>query len=195
MDKLNFHKISGACGIASPLVALICIMLALFSYPNFSWSANALSDLGVGGGSALSFNSGLIAAGALSAVFGIGLFLLFERKIGKVGAFLFILDCLSLAGIGLFPENVRPMHMYFSVAFFVLLPLSLLLMVGTLVLMKQKDMAAFTLLMAIVAAGVWVYQFTIGFGTGVAIPEFISALAASAWSVRMGAGMLKNQVI
>jgi hypothetical membrane protein len=50
----------------------------------------------------------------------------------------------------------------------------------------------FTFLAASVAASVWIVQFTLHFVQGVAIPETVSALSASAWSMAMGYRTLKE---
>jgi len=40
-------KISGVSGIVTPIVAFTFISLAIVYSPQFSWTENALSDLGV----------------------------------------------------------------------------------------------------------------------------------------------------
>ncbi|MEM4733673.1 MAG: hypothetical protein QXD70_04005, partial [Candidatus Bathyarchaeia archaeon] len=50
MSKLRsvmWLKISGICGLLTPLMAFSCIFLAIYFAPEFSWTHNALSDLGV----------------------------------------------------------------------------------------------------------------------------------------------------
>ena len=41
------HSIGIVAGIATPIVAFASILTAIASYPQFSWTNNALSDLGV----------------------------------------------------------------------------------------------------------------------------------------------------
>jgi hypothetical membrane protein len=94
-------------------------------------------------------------------------------------------------GIGFFPENVAPYHYLFSVAFFVLLPISLLVITGAFALERQTKMALFTLLIAIATALPWILLFAFHYVSGVAIPEFASAVAGSAWAVVLSYKMFK----
>ena len=45
--NVNWLKISGVCGTIAPIVAFTFILLAILNFPQFSWTENALSDLGV----------------------------------------------------------------------------------------------------------------------------------------------------
>jgi len=199
-------RISGVCGILTPVVAFTCIFLAVASAPEFSWVDNALSDLGVMPGvTAAVFNYGLIVSGILGFIFTTSLFrvmrvfeilsaegkphLLFYR--GFVGALFFSSACLALVAIGVFPENVRHLHFFASVAFFVLLICAL----GSLGIgfwqVKQKQLAAFTLLLGVVAAAPWLLLFVVRYVSGVAIPELIAAIAGGLWAAVFGFKMLK----
>jgi hypothetical membrane protein len=84
------------------------------------------------------------------------------------------------------------MHYYASVAFFVLLPIAAFVIGATFLFMAKVKMGLFTFLAAIVAVAVWIIQFSIRFVPGVAIPEAVSALSASAWSIVLGFLMLKR---
>lgn len=187
-------KISGIAGIITPVVAFACIFLSIASYPQFSWVENALSDLGVKPGlTAPLFNYGLIVSGFLALVFATGLFkFLRQRILGRIGVFIFILGTLALIAIGIFPENISPTHYYVSVAFFVFLPVSMLVLVAAFLLVRKVKMALFTLLVAIVAVAPWILYFSIRFVPGVAIPEAISALSASTWAIVLGYRMVKQ---
>ncbi len=187
-------RISGVCGILAPIVAFSCIFLAIAFYPEFSWTGNALSDLGVQEGvTAILFNSGLIVSGILSLIFASGLFIFLRDKLlGKIGAFISVLSFLALIAIGVFPENVKPTHYYVSVAFFVLLPIAMLVIGATFLLMARVKMSLFTFLAAIIAAVVWGIQFSIHFVPNVAIPETVSAFSALTWSIFLGFKMLRQ---
>jgi hypothetical membrane protein len=187
-------RVSGICGFLAPFFAFALIFSAIASYSQFSWVDNALSDLGVVEGvTAVLFNSGLLIGGALCFVFATGLLVfLKERTVGKIGAFMFILASLALFAIGVFPENVRPVHYFVSVMFFVLLPISMLVIVGGFWLMRQVRMAVFTLLVAVVAAAPWVLYFSIHYVSGVAVPEAVSAFAGSVWAVVLSGKMLRQ---
>ncbi len=109
---ISWLKISGTCGIITPLVAFSCILLAIAYAPHFSWTDDALSNLGVmQSPTSTLFNLGLIAGGILGVFFASGLLKLSKGKLpGQIGALMFVLDCLALTAIGIFPENAEPMH-------------------------------------------------------------------------------------
>ncbi|MBN1358919.1 DUF998 domain-containing protein [Candidatus Bathyarchaeota archaeon] len=192
--KNYFQQLGEASGIVAPAVAFTCILTAIASYPEFSWTNNALSDLGIISGiTGPVFNFGLYCSGLFVLKFAaFGLFKYFRSWVGKIGALSFAATSLALMGIGFFPENVVPYHYLFSVAFFVLLPISLFIITAAFAFKRQTKMALFTLLTAIAAATPWILQFTIHYVSGVAIPEFASALAGSAWTIMLGYKMLKT---
>ena len=192
-QKNYFQQLGEASGIVAPIVAFTCILTAIASYPEFSWTNNALSDLGIiSGVTGPVFNFGLYCSGLFVLKFAaFGLFKYFGSWVGKIGALSFVATGLALMGIGFFPENVAPYHYLFSVAFFVLLPISLFIITGAFAFKRQTKIALFTLLTAAAAATPWILQFTIHYVHGVAIPEFASALAGSVWTVALGYKMLK----
>jgi len=193
-NDVSWLRVPGVCGILSPITAFACIFLAIGYSPQFSWTENALSDLGVQEGvTAPLFNFGLIIGGFLALLFAFGIFnFLQETTIGRIGASLFVLDTVALIAIGVFPENVKPMHYYASVAFFALFPISMIFILAAFLQLSKVKMGLFTLLVAIFAAAVWAFHWTVGFGSNVAIPEALSALSASAWSILLGFKMLKQ---
>lgn len=198
MSKLELQdnallKLTGVYGVIAPIIAFSFIFIAIASYPQFSWTSNALSDLGVVVGvTAGVFNSGLIICGVMSFTFALGLYLFMnESWVGRAGVILFALACLALVAIGMFPESVSPTHYWVSVAFFVTLPISLLVFVGGYWRAHQSLMAIFTLLVAVFAAAPWVLLFEFHYVSGVAIPEVISGLAGALWTVLLGVKMYK----
>lgn len=183
-------RTSGVSGVLIPLIAFAFILLAIAYYPQFSWTENALSDLGVQeGATAFLFNTGLIISGILTILFATGLFrFLQENPLGRIGALVFVLDAFALTAMGVFPENVKPIHYYASVIFFTLFPISMLFLGTAFLRTSKRKLAFFTFIAAVVVAIVW----TIPFGKGVAIPETVSALSASTWSIVLGCKMLKG---
>ncbi len=190
----------------TPIIAFTCIFLAIGSASEFSWVDNALSDLGVMSGvTSVLFNWGLIVSGVLGFFFAISLFramrlfeifssdgklhLLFYK--GLSGALFFSLACLALIAIGVFPETVRYVHTYASVAFFVLLIIALGRLGTSFWQVKQKSWSVFTLLLGVVAAIPWLLLILVRYVSGVAIPEFISAVAGGLWATVFGFKMLK----
>ena len=199
------YRISGVCGILTPVVAFVFISLSITSASEFSWIENALSDLGVmlGVTSAL-FNFGLIVSGILGFIFATNLVrllrfdifshdarMLYPDNRGLGGALIFSLACLALVAIGVFPENVRYLHFFASVAFFVLLIGALLRMGIGFWRARQKRIAMFTLLLGMVIAAPWLLLFLVRYVSGVAIPELIAAVAGGLWVGVFGFKMLK----
>ena len=187
---MNWLKTSGISGIIAPPIAFTLILLAIAYSPNFSWTENALSDLGVQEGvTAVLFNTGLIITGVLAILFATGLFtFLQENLLGRIGAFVFVLDAFALTAIGVFPENVELIHFYASVTFFTLFPLSMFFLTAAFLQTLRMKLGFFTFIVAVVAAIVW----AVPFGKGVAIPETLSVLSASTWSIVLGFKMLKE---
>lgn len=191
--KVNWLKISGVCGIITPIVTFAFVLTAIVLFPQFSWTENALSDLGVQeGATATLFNYGLIVGGILLLVFVSGLFVSQKTMLGRIGVIISVLAALALVAIGVFPGNVKPTHYYVSVAFFLLFPVSMLVVGVAFLLTAKVKLGFFTFLAAIVAALIWVMQWTIGFGSNVAIPETLSALSASTWSIVLGFKMVRE---
>ncbi len=182
-------KVAGLCGIVNPIMVFILITLAILNYPNFDWKRNALSDLGVDGLSAILFNSALIAGGLITTLFAIGLRRTLPTKpSGRIGAYFLTADAISLSLIGIFPETAGVIHFYASLTFFVLLPISLLLIGMPLVREpSSRDIGLLTVSAGVVGGLVWLPQWR-----GVAIPEAISSLAASACSMAAGFRLIRR---
>ena len=191
---VTWLKIAGTCGIITPLIAFGCILLAIAYAPQFSWTDSALSDLGVmTNPTSVLFNLGLIVSGILAIVFAFGLLIFFNKTVsGRIGVIMFVLDCLALICIGVFPESAKPMHLYASVAFFAIFPLAMFLMTASFVLSSKHRMALFTFAIAVFAAVVWAAEFLVHYVPGVAIPETLSALAACLWVAVLSFNILRK---
>jgi len=187
-------RISGICGIISPIFAFSLIFLAINSYELFDWELNALSDLGVVSGiTATLFNYGLIGGGLFTLVFVTGLFISIDKiKLSRISLFFFILTNIFLIAIGLFPENIKPVHYFVSVAFFACLSISLLLSSVSFILNGQSNLGIFSLSIFIVATVPWILTFLSNLFTAVAIPEAISGLGISFWMLVLGLKMLRD---
>jgi len=177
-------RIAGLCGVASPVITLTSIFLAISYSPRFSWTENALSDLGVDGNAAIIFNSSLIVGGLLTIIFALGLReILQSRTLGHTGSLILILAAVSLCAIGIFPETAGDLHVYVSVTFFTLLPISLFF-IGAAMIQKpsERNLGFFTVLAGVIMLVVWMLPW----GEGIAIPEMLASLAASLWSIVWG---------
>jgi hypothetical membrane protein len=185
-------KATGKIGLATPVITLACVFLAVGSSSRFSWTENALSDLGVQGPvTAAIFNTGLVLGGVLFALFIVGLFIYMGKNlVGKGASALLFVASVSLICIGVFNESFGYVHYLVSVAFFVSLPLSLAVFVAAFWSGGKRRLSVFTLALAVVAALVWGLELTIQFVPGVAIPEIISGVAGAIWVWTLSFSML-----
>ncbi|MGD0643480.1 MAG: DUF998 domain-containing protein [Candidatus Bathyarchaeia archaeon] len=193
--NIEKQRIGAATGILAPVLGLTCILSAVASYPQFRWTNNALSDLGIIPGiTGPLFNFGLCACGLLAFSFALlGLFAYFGKNlVGKIGAAVFAAAALALVCIGIFNESFTPTHYLFSITFFVLLPISLFIITGAFAFRHQTKMALFTIIVALAAATPWIMYFIIRYVPGVAIPELTSGLAGSLWIIALGYKILKE---
>jgi len=191
-----WFRVSSVLGIIGPVFTFILIFSAISQAPWFTWTGNALSDLGVHEESALLFNSGLIIGGILDVVFAFGVMRFYQnRRIGRDGAFFLLLASIFLTSIGIFPETTpNNIHFIVSVAFFAMFPVSLLIQSAAMLAMPtHKKLGAFTIIMAIVAIIPWTIWIPLKPYRGVAIPELVSALAAATWSIVMSSTLLKEK--
>jgi hypothetical membrane protein len=184
MIKNQITKISGICGILIPIVVFLCIGIAMLYSPWFNWTKHALSDLGVGGISAIFFNSGMIIGGILAFIFSLGMIKLMDNKIG---AYTLTLSSLALIGIGIFPETIFTIHFIVSASFFVLLAIALLT-IGLTIKKNQSERH-----MGIIAT---VFSMVAFFSIalllpweGIAIPEALSCFPAFIWFLLYGIKM------
>jgi hypothetical membrane protein len=190
----SFGTIGAAAGFAAPFVAFIFISAAILSYPSFSWTGNALSDLGVVSGlTGWLFTVGLCSGGVFAFIFAVlGLYSYAgERNLGKVGAAFFATASLSLILIGVFNEHYRPTHYIVSVMFFVFAPLAFFALTASFYRYRKRALAVFTMTAALVAAIPWILQLTIHYVPEVAIPETISGLTVAVWVIVLSRLMLK----
>lgn len=192
--KVVYQRMGAAAGIAAPILSFVCILTAIASYPQFSWTNNALSDLGIIPGiTGPLFNFGLYASGFLALNFAIfGLFTYFGKSwVGKIGSVVFAAATVALIAIGVFNESFSGTHYLVSVAFFMLAPISLFIITCAFWLTHQRGMAVFTVLVGVAAVLPWLLLFAFNYVPNVAIPEFLSGLAVSAWAIVLGKKMLK----
>jgi hypothetical membrane protein len=193
--KVAKQEIGAVAGLLAPVLAFTCILSAIASYPEFSWTNNALSDLGVVRGvTGPLFNVGLCTSGFLGLIFAVfGLITYLGKSfVGKVGASAFAAATVALIAIGVFNESFSGTHYAVSVAFFVLVPISLFIITCVFILAHQTQTAVLTVGIGIVAALPWVLLFAFHYVPDVAIPETISGLAVSAWTISFSYRILKQ---
>ena len=186
LNPSSLQKIGAVCGFSLPVAAFGSIGAAIVSYPEFSWTNNALSDLGVVSGiTAIFFNLGLVIAGLLCFFFAAaGLLGYFKNSVvGKIGAIVFAAAAVWLMAIGVFNENFWTIHFAVAVLFFVTLPVALWVLAAAMYLRQEVWLAVFTLISSFAAAAPWLLYFIVRYAPNIAIPEIISGLTGAIWIV------------
>lgn len=178
--NLKVLRLAGFFGIVAPLFGLLIIAMSIWLAPWFSWTGNALSDLGgVEGFEAIVFNSGLAMTAALMMMFSTGLFEMTKGDlIGQIGSGFHLLTSLLLLAIGLVNITIEPWHLYVSVGFFIAFPLSAVI-IGFFCF--RKKMRFYTLLAwgtAMLAAIIWFLPWG-----AMAIPEALSVIYLGVWQL------------
>ena len=185
--NIKLIRIFGWFGIITPVLGFGMIFLAIRTAPWFSWEMNALSDLGVEGLTAALFNGGLMMTAAVMAVFSLGIYELGkEDRLGKIGFVLLLWACVFLVFIGWFPETAGSIHLQFSIAFFVTLPVAMIVNAVSLIQRGHRELGALGIAAGAVAIVIWTLSWD-----GVAIPEAVSAASAGVWSTVTGAWMTR----
>lgn len=180
--NVRILRLCGFFGMLTPVVGFIMVFLAISQAPWFSWTLNALSDLGVDGFEAVLFNSGLPLTGAVMMMFSAGLFELTKGStVGRAGSAVHLASAILLILIGVINETIKPWHYVVSFAFFASLAVMLAIM-G--VYHWRANMKRFTILAWSAAAlGIVIWMLP---WRGVALPEAISAVCVSVWQVSLG---------
>lgn len=181
--KKKIMLVAGVCGILASIVVFSSVLAAISRSPGFSWTANALSDLGVSGAASI-FNSGLIVGGILMMVFAAGLLVVGGRVLERAGAALLFIGAIALSGIGVFTEAAGDIHFYVSAAFFGISALSLLLIGSGFIVAGSKKFGLSTVLAGVLAGLPWAFYWA---WIGLAIPETLSALVIFIWVIVEGA--------
>ena len=188
MMKSNYMlKVSGLCGIILPFFFIIIMIISLNSSPWFSWTENAISDMGRPEFGFQFFNYFLITVGILLLFFSIGLYF----SLGKVRFGPTVLGTSSIYFIivGIFPLP-DPFHIDFSGLFFIGFPLGFFIL--GLHMYKQKsdflkNMGIFAFAIAFIAVCSPVFLI---FYPGIAIPELLILIPGFFWCLRYGLYMI-----
>jgi hypothetical membrane protein len=187
-------------GAAAVVVTLLAIFVATVVSPAFSWTGNALSNLGVtqtAAGTPLTvvlFNGGLILGGVLGVGFSAALFRMSPSVAARATAVSFGLTVLFMAFVGVFPQDTAP-HFPVALGFYLLISLSLWL--DSLASFRQgwrsRAIAGFSLGTANLVG--WLVWGLTGPPTrdGLAIPELWGALLFSAWTVWVSRGLVAGR--
>jgi hypothetical membrane protein len=174
-----------ALGAAATLLALGGIAAAILLDPTFSWTSDALSDLGVRDRSAFAFNWGLILGGLAGVGYALGLWRS-SSEAGvldgfRAGALAFAMA--AMAGVGGF-DLTEPLHGPAAIGFYALITVAFA--VDGLA-RRGTATGRVVLAFAPVHVAVWA-TFVAGWWpvSGLALPELPGALMLAAWVWLLG---------
>lgn len=187
MTPKQLLRIAGLSGILGPIVGLGLVLAATTMDPNFSWSEDPLSDLGVGPAAAL-FNGGVILAGLLILPLALGLRTQLPKGLlATIGFVVLIIGGISLALVGIFTEDYPALHGVSALGYFVLVPFGLLVLAAAFRDPRRRYLAAGAGILALLSIfGLPLVLRGVGFG----VPELVEALVLAAWLVATGWDLL-----
>lgn len=173
-------------GFIGPMVALMSIIVAIAMSPWFTWTDNALSDLGNysnGVAAAVAFNVGLVTTGILMMYFTITLFRELKDWPTRIALFILMVSIGFLVSIGVFSENFGVLHFYVSAGFFLPFPFAMwFIALAWLRFRKLWWFCVISFLLPFVSLYMWTAYFGDALPwTGVAIPEIVTAVTAIGW--------------
>lgn len=194
MDGQTALRGSGAVSVA---VTLSAILLATLLSPSFTWTGNALSNLGVvttdAGTSAtvLLFNGGLIAGGVLGLAFAAALARSDPTLPGRTTSALYGLTATAMALIGAFPQS-HSLHVTVALGFF--LASAVTMVTDGLLSVRRGWWRRGVAGLGLGTASVVGWVVWAGTGPverpGLAMPELAGALALAAWTLYASAGLI-----
>ncbi len=171
------NKIFAICGMFAPILLLVSVLVAVsVAGSSFSWTRNALSDLGIQADAGPIFNGGLMAAAALMVVFTIGMLINLRKSVlGMITSVFLLLESIALFGIGVFTEADIGMHMAFAAGFFGLAAITRILFGIYFLKVKPRLLGLLSIILLVLAVLSWGVAFIY---VGIAIPEFASVVFA-----------------
>ncbi len=182
------RRIAGVCGITSPLVGLAALLVAISNSPQFNWTENDISVLGVEGSATMLFNWGLILTGILSLIFAIGLGKsLLSSRLGRLGIASLILGSMAISAVGIFPRTIDILHDLASVSFFAFIIMALLLVGVAAIMASQMRWGLLSLMAGVLILAFWLVPWP---WSGGAIPQLLFCLPWSLWTIVFGVGLL-----
>ncbi|MFO8110290.1 MAG: DUF998 domain-containing protein [Thermoplasmata archaeon] len=190
IEDLVPEEVGGICGMIAPVIAYIFIGIAiLINRSWFSWSQNALSDLGGPEASyANVFNMGLVVTGIIGFLFAMAIFRFIESKIGVAGVSLFTASMIFFLLIGIFPEGTS-FHFYIAIAFYILAIVGVTLIgVDQLIDWTEPIWGVLFISITILSlVSVWLVHSIPYDNLGLAIPEFMGSIPIMILSLVWGA--------
>lgn len=175
-------RIGRLSAVLAPTVAFVAIVGSTLLAPEFSWTGDALSDLGApGAGTAWLFNGGLILAGLLGLPFAAALASMARNRLDRLAVASLVATLGSLAGVGLFPSG-HSLHFPVAAGFYLGATLTLWLAGTASALADEVRFGLAAIWLANCQVLQWI-AWAVGLrpGSGLAIPETIGAALFAAW--------------
>ena len=118
IEELVPETIAGYCGLLTPLIGYVLIIISIPMHRDFRLTKSSLSDLGeVGVAYNNVFNFALIVSGILFLIFVLGMLRRTETRVGDIGIFGLAIGAIFLSLTGIFPKSTSP-HMLIAVLFY-----------------------------------------------------------------------------
>jgi hypothetical membrane protein len=193
--KNGLIRFAGICGIVGSVLPLVLVLSATYLSAGFSWSTDALSDLGIGNQSII-FNGAVLLGGILNVAFAFGLKKFFaKRRLLSGGVASIIAGSVCLGLVGVFTTDFSLVHTMVALGYFLLVPLGFLLIgfgandYSVKLLSISGGVGA---LVSILALPLLIFglQLNVGF----AVPELAESLVISVWTILMSTKLLKKQI-
>lgn len=177
-------------GVVAVVVTLGGMLLATALSPAFTWRGNALSDLGVtttAAGTTVTgalFNGGLILGGLLGLVFATAFWRATEGLSDRLVVVLLALTLTLMGLVGVFPAGTT-LHVPVALGFYLLATVTLWADAGVALGHGDVRWAALSGVAGTVNALAWVAWGATGavLRDGLAIPEFVGAVALGTWVI------------
>lgn len=182
--------LGAAAGIGAAIVTLGGVLAATVVSPSFSWTRDALSDLGVTPGVAVLFNGSLVAGGALALPFAWHLRASASDRLRRWAATVLAASFVLMAGVGAVPAG-RPLHLPLAVGSFGAFTVAFLLDGAGALRAGQRRWGVASVGLAAGHVAAWVVWGVAGPAagvTGLALPETAGALALAGWTVATALG-------
>ena len=171
-------------GLSAPVVTFGAILVATLVSPNFSWTLDALSDLGVAGTStAWLFNGGLVLGAILALPFLWGLWTRCESTFDAVGTVVLLLSLVAMGFVGVFHEG-NDLHFPLALTFYAGLTYALFFLGSGRIVADERALGLGSIWLGVVHVTSWIlWAAGVRLGPGLAIPETVGALILIVWMV------------
>ena len=179
---MDLERLEAGSGLLAVAIAFGAVLASTVLSPSFSWATDALSDLGASASpTALLFNGGLIAGGALALPFAHLLWRRAATRVSRLGAAILAVGFACLALVGVFPIGTR-LHLPVAVAFYLSITYGWFVRGTGVALAGRVRRGVGTIWFGVAHVTSWLaWVAGARIGPGIAVPETIGALLLAAW--------------